>query len=129
MPSERLTAASAARHRVQLLADQGGRCALCNELIATGEAVLDHDHTTGRVRGVLHRGCNAMLGHIENNRPRHKLTSVTRLAAWASNITGYIHRRLPDDTPLYPTYRTADQKRELRNARARKVRAAIKRGA
>jgi len=109
--------------------EQEGRCALCFEPIAAGEAVADHDHATGQMRGVLHRGCNAMLGHIENNRPRHKLTSIPRLTRFLAGVVGYLYRKRSDDTPLYPTHKTPDQKRELRNKRARRARAAIKKGA
>ena len=110
------------------LAQQGGVCALCGEAIQDGEAVADHDHTTGQMRGVLHRGCNAMLGHIENNRPRHRLTSIARLSKFLAAVVEYLYRKRPEATPLYPTHRTADQKRELRNLRARRARAAIKKG-
>lgn len=121
--SERLTTAKAAALRAKLLEEQGGVCALCKEPIMVGEAVLDHDHKTGQVRGVLHRGCNAMLGHLENNRPRHKLISVQRFAKFLAAVIEYVYRRRPDDTPVYHTYRTADEKRELRNKRARIARA------
>lgn len=121
--SERLTAAKVKAVRERMLAEQGGVCALCAEPVSSDEAVLDHDHSTGRVRGVLHRGCNAMLGHLENNRPRHKLTSLPRFARFLSRIVEYIYRRR-DDALLYPTYRTADEKRDLRNKRARAARAA-----
>lgn len=70
-----------------------------------------------------------MLGHIENNRPRHKLTSVARLSKFLGAVVEYLYRKRPDDTPLYPTHRSADEKRELRNKRARRARAAIKKGA
>jgi hypothetical protein len=42
---------------------QGGRCALCR--IATGKSrrlTVDHDHKTGKVRGLLCRPCNNILG-------------------------------------------------------------------
>lgn len=126
---DRLTATTLPRWRAATLAAQGGACALCGEPVAAGEAVADHDHRTGQMRGVLHRGCNAMLGHIENNRPRHKLTSIPRLSKFLNGVVPYVYAKRLDDAPLYPTHKTADQKRELRNKRARTARAAIKKGA
>ena len=121
--SRRLTARTLAEWRAAKLGEQGGRCAFCGETIPKGEAVADHDHKTGRMRGVLHRGCNAALGHIENNAPRYKLTNVRRLTAWLRAIPAYIHGDY-DHEPLHHTHRTDAEKRERRNAKARKARAA-----
>lgn len=111
--------------RADKLIEQKGRCALCSQPIASSEAVYDHDHKTGRCRAVLHRGCNAMLGHIENNAPRHKLTDLVRLTAFLRAIPEYISRDY-DHEPFHPTYRTEEEKRLRRNAKARKARAAKK---
>lgn len=54
-----------------LLAAQGGHCALCaatspKRLKKDGTAYrfhVDHDHTTGRVRGLLCFRCNTALPH------------------------------------------------------------------
>lgn len=41
---------------------QGGVCAICK--CDSGDLVVDHDHTTGEVRGVLCRNCNGGLGML-----------------------------------------------------------------
>lgn len=124
----RITQEQIAGYRSELLGAQGGRCLLCTEVVAADEAVLDHCHTTGEIRGVLHRGCNAMLGQIENNMPRHKLRSVPRLAAFLANLIRYMHwnSSIGHTGLLHPTHRTDDEKRERRNKKARKARAAKK---
>lgn len=47
---------------------QGGVCALCRR--ATGKVrklAVDHDHQTGKIRGVLCKTCNAkILGHARD---------------------------------------------------------------
>lgn len=51
---------------------QGGICALCNEEPRPngrlGPAlVIDHDHETGQVRGLLCHHCNVALGHLRDD--------------------------------------------------------------
>lgn len=118
----KLKASEVAGYRAQMMVAQAGHCRLCGERIEGSEQpVLDHDHKTGHVRGVLHRGCNAMLGHIENNRPRHALNGG-RLRRFLLAVFEYIHAD-HTDKPLHPTHKTADEKRILKNKRARAARA------
>lgn len=43
---------------------QGGCCAICRKATgATRRLSVDHDHKTDKVRGLLCRPCNNMLGH------------------------------------------------------------------
>jgi hypothetical protein len=45
----------------RLLDAQGGHCALCPNTPKTRRLHVDHDHTTGRVRGLLCYRCNRAL--------------------------------------------------------------------
>lgn len=51
-----------------MLADQGGVCVICQQ--AHHRWHVDHDHATGRVRGILCPGCNTRLGRYELFRDR-----------------------------------------------------------
>jgi len=47
----------------KLLEAQGGVCAICGE--DNGETLgVDHDHVTGRIRGLIHRKHNAAIGAL-----------------------------------------------------------------
>ena len=41
-------------------------CPLLGVPLSQDDAVVDHDHKTGHVRGVVHRQANALMGKIEN---------------------------------------------------------------
>lgn len=117
----RLTASQVAPLRATLLTQQGGRCALCQLPCPPRLAVLDHDHSTGAVRGVLHRGCNSLLGKLENNAARYGVASI---GTFANGVSGYLRTHMVNVTgKLHPTYKTEDEKRLLRNKRARVARA------
>lgn len=50
-----------------LLRRQGGTCALCPKTLnGDGKTDVDHDHTSGVVRGLLCRKCNIRLSAIED---------------------------------------------------------------
>ena len=51
----------------QMLAVQGGRCAICNEPPAKGRLHVDHDHVTGAVRKLLCKPCNGMIGYAKDS--------------------------------------------------------------
>jgi hypothetical protein len=67
----------------QLLQDQKGLCALCQRperKLYRGQLMrlaVDHDHVTGRVRGLLCHACNTALGLLEDNP-----ATVARLEAY-----------------------------------------------
>lgn len=50
----------------QLLIDQDNKCAICRSPIGY-ESAVDHDHETGKVRGLLCGSCNKGLGFFKDN--------------------------------------------------------------
>ena len=56
-----------------MLAAQGNSCALCRESFRHGKRVaynVDHDHATGRVRGLLCNTCNTGIGKFKDDPER-----------------------------------------------------------
>ena len=56
----------------QLLESQNNACAICEEDVKLHvgnnfNGVIDHNHETGKVRGVLCGHCNVALGKLESN--------------------------------------------------------------
>lgn len=114
--------------RTSQVAQQGGKCCVCQRPFGRPELaldpVLDHCHKSGAVRGTLHRSCNALLGKLENNQARFGKIDLSAflhgsakyLQAHTTNITGLIH----------PTHKTADEKRIAANKRRRVARARTK---
>lgn len=52
----------------ELLLKQNNKCLLCSkELILLGKSHLDHDHQTGKIRGVLCYSCNLGLGMFKDD--------------------------------------------------------------
>ena len=65
----------------RMLAEQKGLCAICHELPdGHGELHVDHDHATGRVRGLLCASCNLGLGNLKDDvsNVREALLYLTR---------------------------------------------------
>lgn len=119
----RLKQSEVAAWRQARLVQQGGKCALCKQIITEADpAVADHDHATGLMRDVLHRSCNAALGKVENALKR---TGVRHQAAFLAGAWPYLQKhQTPQGEPvLHYTHRTAEEKREGKNAKARLARA------
>jgi hypothetical protein len=51
----------------RMLAEQGGPCAICGREPRAGKHLhVDHDHDTGRVRGLLCFSCNVAVGQLQH---------------------------------------------------------------
>lgn len=69
------------------LTAQGGLCLICDLAIAFGgrnrptRACVDHDHRSGKVRGILCNMCNTLLGRASD--------SISRLARAARYLSRF----------------------------------------
>ena len=61
----------------QLLRKQRGRCAICHT--SKGRAAVDHDHETGKVRGILCFKCNFGVSFLD-------------LSGWVIKATEYLRK-------------------------------------
>lgn len=110
------------QYRLELLKQQGYKCALCSEHCSDDQAVLDHCHSTGKIRGVLHRGCNALEGKIANSLKMNKIDEI-RLRMIALNLVDYMSSTLD---VLHPTHKTPEEKKLAAKKRAKRRRNASK---
>src|SRR4030095_5891749 len=93
-----------------ILAAQGGQCAICRCRLM--RPVIDHDHTTGRVRGLVCFRCNSWLAAIEN-------VAFSKAA----------HRYLREHAMLPPTYEFYKNPRHFEQLRRNKAQRDTKRKA
>jgi hypothetical protein len=55
----------------EMLTAQGGVCAICGGVNKSGKKLaVDHDHESGRVRGLLCTNCNTAIGKLGHNKER-----------------------------------------------------------
>lgn len=123
---KRLKQSEVSKTRAELLKQQGSCCAICGRECIASEAVLDHCHKGGYIRAVLHRGCNAMLGKIENSMKLNKL-DIETLKNFLDNVHSYIVKHESNQTNImHYTYKTEEEKRLKRNKKARERNAKLK---
>lgn len=51
----------------EMLAAQGGGCAICGDPPGERQHAVDHDHATGEVRGILCHSCNLSIGGFRDD--------------------------------------------------------------
>lgn len=52
--------------KLRMLQDQYFKCAICSKIIDES-AHIDHNHQTKRIRALLCRACNHLIGNAEEN--------------------------------------------------------------
>lgn len=69
----------------QMIEDQHNQCSICgysplDNARKTAKLYVDHNHTTGKIRGLLCMNCNAALGHF-----REDLTILKKAVNYLEN--------------------------------------------
>jgi len=101
--------------REELLVKQGGVCAMCQMPLDTADAVLDHNHATGYVRGVCHRGCNGAEGRILNAIRRSG--AVSTMSLLEGLVAYYKLHAEPKTDMIYPSFKTPEERKALAKKR------------
>ena len=78
--------------REKLLEEQNYICPLCNTEILLEDAALDHCHSSGLVRGVLHKMCNSAEGTIRSKFRRSGVSRYTTLEEYLYNLSMYLSK-------------------------------------
>lgn len=113
--------------RKQLVLKQKNVCAICGQGFTRADGpVVDHDHDTGVIRGVIHRSCNMAEGKLKVKANRgHKGVKAYELLI---GLGKYLeHHQVAKTQLIHPTFMTPDQKRKQRNLKAKIARDAKKR--
>ena len=122
---------------MQLLKKQDGNCLVCNKRInvqTTGRAsdyTLDHSHSTGEVRGVLHRPCNSAEGRVRHSVSRWgaKGNDEEAIIEYLEGLVKYLrecHEGTRTTGILYPNHKTPEEKAEAAKLKRKKQYAAKK---
>ena len=106
-------------YRETLSEKQDNICPLCQKEL--NSPCLDHHHKSGKIRQVICRTCNLALGKIENLR-RYRIPEQD-ICSFIRSCADYLeHHQVHPTDILHPTYRTQEEKNELRRKRAKRAR-------
>lgn len=73
-----------------MIIEQSNCCSICEISFEQKQFVVDHDHKTNRVRGLLCQNCNLALGHMQDNSQRFE------------RAIQYLHKRSPNMQSISP---------------------------
>lgn len=107
----------------RLKVNQSGLCAVCRKPIDSsvkGEMVVDHDHVTGEIRGILHRSCNSALGKVDHAVRcwGSKGGTYADIKEWLRNMLDYYDQ--PGCGMIYPHHLTPEEKKQADLLRRRR---------
>lgn len=122
---------------MMLLKQQGGACLICKKPIdvktvgRSSDYALDHSHSTGEVRGVLHRSCNSSEGKVRHAVTRWGAKSSVEqdVVEYLEGLTLYLRECLDgvrSTGMLYPNHKTKEEQAEATKLKRRKAYAAAK---
>ena len=109
---------------------QDGKCAICQKPIdftvmgRTSDYVVDHNHDTGEIRGVLHRSCNAAEGKVANAAGRWgaKSTKYEDILVFLRQLVRYLEQ--DGVGVIYPDHKTPEEKAAAARLKRNKANAA-----
>ena len=111
----------------ELMVKQNGLCPICGKdltRVATSNLAVDHDHTTGVIRALIHKGCNGLEGKLlrllrtwGKAKGQHEAIEILKrvIRFWELHST-------PQTDIIYYNHKTAAEKRAAYNAKRRRVR-------
>lgn len=119
----KLARTSMPSYRKKLLAEQGGCCPLCKypiDLSIKGEGVVDHNHDTGEIRGILHRSCNAAEGKAANaiGRWGTKVNTYPAIIEFTERLLNYW--KTAGTGMVYHSHKSPEEKAQADKLKARK---------
>ena len=109
-----------------LIAKQNGVCPICGKdltRVSPINQVIDHDHETGYVRAVVHRGCNKVEGSVLNTVRRWgKAGTIDEIIGTMRRLVSFweLHSTRQTDF-IYYNHKTAAEKRAAYNAKRRRA--------
>lgn len=114
-----------------LIAKQNGVCPICGKdltRVAPINQVIDHNHETGYVRAVVHRGCNKVEGSVLNTVRRWgKAGTMDEIIGTMRRLVSFweLHATRQTDF-IYYNHKTAAEKRAAYNAKRRRIKSNAK---